>query len=44
VLAGIEARIGSCEYGVTRAQEKFARDVKYAPTYYISRPHFNQYF
>jgi hypothetical protein len=28
VLAGIEARIGSCEYRVTRAQERFARDVK----------------
>jgi hypothetical protein len=28
VLAGIEARIGSCEYGITRAQEKFARDVE----------------
>lgn len=31
VLAGIEARIEGCEYGVTRAQERFDRDVKSVP-------------
>jgi hypothetical protein len=28
LLAGINARVEGCEYSVTRAKEKFARDVK----------------